>query len=93
MASRSCFSGMGGHLENFVHNIPDYAKPFRVVAMDFLGHGPSQTEGLDEEVLPGLVDQVLDVLDTLKLGRVHLEGQSLGGWIASLFTQIPEGGR
>jgi 2-hydroxy-6-oxonona-2,4-dienedioate hydrolase len=26
------------------------------------------------------------VLDTLKLYRVHVEGQSLGGWVASLFT-------
>jgi 2-hydroxy-6-oxonona-2,4-dienedioate hydrolase len=78
--------GMGGHLENFVHNIPEYSKHFRVVAMDFLWHGRSQTEGFDEQVLPPLVDQVLDVLDTLKLYRVHVEGQSLGGWVASLFT-------
>jgi 2-hydroxy-6-oxonona-2,4-dienedioate hydrolase len=76
--------GMGGHLENFVHNIPEYAKHFRVVAMDFLWHGRSQTEDFDAQVLPALVDQVLDVLDTLKLGQVHLEGQSLGGWVASL---------
>jgi 2-hydroxy-6-oxonona-2,4-dienedioate hydrolase len=59
---------------------------FRVVAMDFLWHGRSQTEDFDEQVLPALVDQVLDVLDTLKLGQVHLEGQSLGGWVASLVT-------
>ncbi|MBV8135135.1 MAG: alpha/beta fold hydrolase [Deltaproteobacteria bacterium] len=78
--------GMGGHLENFVHNIPEYAKHFRVVAMDFLWHGRSQTEGFDEQVLPALVDQVLDVLNTLKLERVYVEGQSLGGWVASLFT-------
>lgn len=57
--------GMGGHLENFVHNIPAYAKHFRTVAMDFLWHGCSQTEGFDEEVLPPLVDQVRDVIDTL----------------------------
>lgn len=72
--------GMGGHLENFVQNIPQYAKHFRVVAMDFLWHGRSQTERFNEQVLPPLVDQVLDVEDTLKLYRVHVEGQSLGGW-------------
>jgi 2-hydroxy-6-oxonona-2,4-dienedioate hydrolase len=86
--------GMGGHLENFVHNLPEYSKHFRVVAMDFLWHGRSQTEGFDEQVLPPLVDQVLDVLDTLKLYRVHVEGQSLGGWVASLFTlNLPAAGR
>jgi 2-hydroxy-6-oxonona-2,4-dienedioate hydrolase len=83
--------GMGGHLENFVRNIPEYAKHFRVVAMDFLWHGRSQTAGFDEQVLPPLVDQVRDVLDALKLPRVHLEGQSLGGWVAALFAlKYPE---
>ena len=83
--------GMGGHLENFVHNIPEYARHFRVVAMDFLWHGRSQTQDFDEQVLPPLVDQVRDVLDELKLDRVHLEGQSLGGWVAALFTlKYPE---
>jgi 2-hydroxy-6-oxonona-2,4-dienedioate hydrolase len=83
--------GMGGHLENFVRNIPANAKHFRVVAMDLLWHGRSQTEGFDQQVLPPMVDQVLDVLDKLKLDRVHLEGQSLGGWVATLFTlKYPE---
>jgi 2-hydroxy-6-oxonona-2,4-dienedioate hydrolase len=83
--------GMGGHVENFVHNIPVYAKHFRTIAMDFLWHGRSQTDGFDEEVLPPLVDQVRDVIDTLSFGRVHLEGQSLGGWVATLFAlKYPE---
>ena len=83
--------GMGGHLENFVHNIPVYAKHFRTIAMDFLWHGRSQTDNLDEEVLPPLVEQVRDVIDTLNLPRVHLEGQSLGGWVAMLFAlKYPE---
>lgn len=83
--------GMGGHLENFVRNIPEYAKHFRVVAMDFLWHGRSQTQDFDEQVLPPLVDQVRDVLDQLNLDRVNLEGQSLGGWVAALFTlKYPE---
>jgi 2-hydroxy-6-oxonona-2,4-dienedioate hydrolase len=79
--------GMGGHLETFVHNIPVYAKHFRTIAMDFLWHGRSQTEGFDEEVLLTLVDQVRDVIDKLSFERVHLEGQSLGGWVAALFAR------
>jgi 2-hydroxy-6-oxonona-2,4-dienedioate hydrolase len=78
---------MGGHLENVVHNTPEYAKHFRVVAMDFLWHGRSQTESFDGQVHPPLFDQVLDVLDTLKPDRVHVEGQSLGGgWQAFLLS-------
>jgi len=83
--------GMGGHLENFVNNIPAYAEHLRIVAMDFLWHGRSQTQDFDNQVLPPLVDQVRDVLDTLNLERVHLEGQSLGGWVAALFAlKYPE---
>jgi 2-hydroxy-6-oxonona-2,4-dienedioate hydrolase len=78
--------GNGGHAENFVRNIPFFADYYRTIAMDFLWHGRSQTDGFDPEVLPPLVDQVKDLLDTLELPRVHLEGQSLGGWVAMLFA-------
>jgi 2-hydroxy-6-oxonona-2,4-dienedioate hydrolase len=83
--------GAGGHAENHARNIPFFAAHFRTIAMDFLWHGRSQTEGFHPEVLPPLVDQVKDVLDTLGLARVHLEGQSLGGWVAMLFAlKYPE---
>jgi 2-hydroxy-6-oxonona-2,4-dienedioate hydrolase len=83
--------GTGGHAENYARNIAQFAKHFRVLAIDFLWHGRSQTTGFDPEVMPTLVDQVLDVLDTLKIKRVHLEGQSLGGWVAMLFAiKYPE---
>ncbi|MGH7935277.1 MAG: alpha/beta fold hydrolase [Candidatus Binataceae bacterium] len=83
--------GAGGHAENRARNLPFFAKHYRAIAMDFLWHGKSQTEGFNEEVLPPLVDQVRDVLDALKLPRVHLGGQSLGGWVAMLFAlKYPE---
>ena len=78
--------GTGGHAENYVRNIAPIALHFRVIAMDFLWHGRSQTSGFSTEVLPPLVDQVRDVLDTLELDRAHIEGQSLGGWVAMLFA-------
>ncbi|MGH7917970.1 MAG: alpha/beta fold hydrolase [Candidatus Binataceae bacterium] len=83
--------GAGGHAENHARNIPFFAGHFRTIAPDFLWHGRSQSEGFEDEVLPPLVDQVRDVLDTLRLARVHLEGQSLGGWVAMLFAlKYPE---
>lgn len=78
--------GTGGHAENYARNIAPLSRRFRVVAMDFLWHGKSETSGFDPEVLPPLVDQVLDVIDTLGLRRVHMEGQSLGGWVAMQFA-------
>lgn len=78
--------GTGGHAENYVRNIAPLSRHYRVIAIDFIWHGRSQTSGFDSQVLPPLVDQVLDVLDTLKIARTCLEGQSLGGWVAMLFA-------
>jgi len=78
--------GTGGHAENYVRNIAPLALRYRVLAIDLLWHGRSQTAGFHPEVLPPLVDQVLDVLDTLHVERAHIEGQSLGGWVAALFA-------
>ena len=74
--------GTGGHCENYVRNIMPLSKYFRVVALDFLWHGASETAGFEPSIIPKLVDQVLDVADTLGIDRFNLEGQSLGGWVA-----------
>lgn len=74
--------GTGGHLENYARNIMPLAQHFRVIALDFLWHGMSQTEGFDHEVIPNLVDQVIDVMDVLEIASAAVEGQSLGGWVA-----------
>jgi 2-hydroxy-6-oxonona-2,4-dienedioate hydrolase len=78
--------GTGGHAENYIRNIAPLSRRYRVIAIDFLWHGRSQTDGFDPEVLPPLVDQVRDVLDTLKIARAHVEGQSMGAWVAMLFA-------
>ena len=78
--------GTGGHAENYARNIAPLAKRFHVIALDFLWHGRSQVEGFDPEVIPALVDQVRDVMDLLGLERAHIEGQSLGGWVAMRFA-------
>ena len=83
--------GTGGHIENYARNIIPLSRHFRVIALDFLWHGRSQTEGFDPEIIPLLVDQVVDVMDLLGLERAHIEGQSLGGWVAmQLALNYPE---
>lgn len=78
--------GTGGHLENYARNITPLAEHFHVIAIDFLWHGRSQTEGYDPEVIPSLVDQIADVMDVLDLKTAHLSGQSMGGWVAMQFA-------
>lgn len=83
--------GTGGHLENYARNIPALAEHFHVIAMDFLWHGRSQTESFDHEVIPHLIDQILDVMNVLNIEAAHFEGQSMGGWVAmQLAIQNPE---
>jgi len=78
--------GTGGHLENWARNIAPLAAHFRVVALDFLWHGRSQTEGFLPDIIPTLADQVRDVMDALDIDVAHVEGQSLGGWVAMHFA-------
>jgi 2-hydroxy-6-oxonona-2,4-dienedioate hydrolase len=74
--------GTGGHAENYARNLSRLAENFRVVALDFLWHGLSQPGDFDAEIIPPLVDQVIDVMDCLGMSRAAVEGQSLGGWVA-----------
>lgn len=83
--------GTGGHLENYARNIPALAQHFHVIALDFLWHGRSQTTGFEHDVIPLLIDQILDVMQQLKISKAHFEGQSMGGWVAmQLAIQHPE---
>jgi 2-hydroxy-6-oxonona-2,4-dienedioate hydrolase len=78
--------GTGGHAENYIRNIMPFSRHFRTIAMDFLWHGASDTGHFDPELMPTLLDQIQDVLDSLSIDRVHVEGQSLGGWVAALLA-------
>ncbi|MFD1238061.1 alpha/beta fold hydrolase [Pseudonocardia benzenivorans] len=83
--------GQGGSLENFRHNVAALAERYRVVAMDLLWHGRSAGPPVEPGLIPVWLDQVTDVLDTLQIGRCHLIGQSLGGWVATtLALRHPE---
>ncbi|WP_328814241.1 alpha/beta fold hydrolase [Rhodococcus sp. NBC_00297] len=83
--------GQGGSLENFRHNIPAYSASYRVVAVDLLWHGLSATPPVDPALIPIWVAQVIEVIESLNLGPCHVEGQSLGGWIATtLSLQRPD---
>jgi 2-hydroxy-6-oxonona-2,4-dienedioate hydrolase len=83
--------GTGGHLENYARNIAPLSQHFRVIALDFLWHGRSQTTGFNHEVIPSLIEQILDVMQQLNIPRAHFEGQSMGGWVAmQLALQHPD---
>lgn len=83
--------GTGGHLENWTRNIVPLASNFRVIAPDFLWHGLSQTDPFDPEIVPTLVDQIIDVMDALDIPQAAFNGQSMGGWVSmQLALRHPE---
>ncbi|HEY2041283.1 MAG TPA: alpha/beta fold hydrolase [Jatrophihabitans sp.] len=77
--------GTGGHSEAYGHNLGPLSQHFRAIAFDFAGHGYTTHSTQDLE-MPAYVDQVLRLLDTLGIDRAHLNGESLGGWVAMKFA-------
>lgn len=78
-------AGTGGHLEAYAHNIPAFAKKYRVVAYDYPGHGYTTPATADLE-LPTYVTHLRGLLDALEVNTAHLNGESLGGWVAVKFA-------
>jgi 2-hydroxy-6-oxonona-2,4-dienedioate hydrolase len=74
--------GSGGHAEAYVRNLEAHAEHFSTWSIDMLGHGYTDKPGHPLEVAHYL-DHLLAVFDTIGGQRVHLSGESLGGWVAA----------
>jgi 2-hydroxy-6-oxonona-2,4-dienedioate hydrolase len=83
-------AGTGGHLEAYAHNISALAQRYRVVAYDYPGHGYTTHSTADLE-LPHYVDHLAGLMDALGVDRAHLNGESLGGWVAVKFAAAHPG--
>lgn len=83
--------GTSGHLEAFSRNISAYVEAgYRCHAIDMLGHGYTGKPDKPYEI-PDYVDHVLAYLDAQGIDRVHLVGESLGGWVAAyIASDTPE---
>ena len=79
-------AGTSGHIEAFTRNIRALAQTHRVVAYDYPGHGFSTLADADLEIAD-YEEHLMGLLDALGLDKVHLCGESLGGWIALKFAQ------
>lgn len=78
--------GTSSHLEVYAQNVGAHADAgFAVHAIDMLAHGFTATVRRDLEV-PDYVAHLRDYLDAAGLDRVHLVGESLGGWVAATFA-------
>ena len=77
--------GVGGHAEAYARNVVRLAaEGFRVLSIDLLWHGLSgKPEPFDDEkYCLQFSDQIVDLLDQMGVEKGHIEGESLGGWVA-----------
>ncbi len=75
--------GVGGHAEAYSRNVMRLAKNFHVLAMDLVWHGLSAKPPFDGKTIPTYAGQVCDLIDSIGAKKAHVEGESLGGWIAA----------
>jgi pimeloyl-ACP methyl ester carboxylesterase len=77
--------GLGGNGTNWAFNIPALAQKYRVIVPDQVGFGRS-----DKPLINYRVGTYVDFLDKflagLKVERVSLVGNSMGGWIAASYA-------
>ena len=74
--------GMGGHAENFAHNIMPLAQDHHVYAIDLLAHGLNSFDER-ETFFPDMLEHVVEFLNLIEAKRAALVGLSLGGMIAA----------
>jgi 2-hydroxy-6-oxo-6-(2'-carboxyphenyl)-hexa-2,4-dienoate hydrolase len=73
--------GTGGHAESFIRNIVPLGAHFHVYAVDLLGHGFTD-KPLCDYTPRDYAAHLVALLDALGAARAHLNGESLGGWVA-----------
>jgi pimeloyl-ACP methyl ester carboxylesterase len=61
------------------------ARNYQVIALDVRGHGHSDKPAKEEAYGPELVEDIVRLLDHLKIKKAHLVGYSMGGIIAGNF--------
>jgi 4,5:9,10-diseco-3-hydroxy-5,9,17-trioxoandrosta-1(10),2-diene-4-oate hydrolase len=82
--------GLGGFIENWVHNVNALAQQHRVYAMDLVGFGRSDKTPLTHD-LNDLVRFINDFMKIQNIEKASLVGNSLGGGLVLQFTlEFPE---
>jgi pimeloyl-ACP methyl ester carboxylesterase len=76
--------GGGGHAETWARNIIPLSRNFRVLAIDYLGHGFTDKPDIAYN-LQAFDKHLLDFMDAAGVKKAHLVGESQGGQI-SVYT-------
>jgi 3-oxoadipate enol-lactonase len=82
--------GLGSRAEDWELQVPDLARTYRVITVDFRGHGRSGKPSGPYTVAL-MASDILALLNTLEIQSTHIVGLSMGGMIAfQLAVDRPE---
>lgn len=73
--------GLGENLDSWHNQTAYFNEDYRVIAMDLRGHGRSD-DGIKEITIAQFANDVIALLDSLKIAKCHIAGLSMGGIIA-----------
>jgi pimeloyl-ACP methyl ester carboxylesterase len=81
-----CIHGLSGNAHNFDYLAPHLAQDWHVVALDVRGRGDSAWGPPGEYNHQVYINDLVGMLDYLKISRVTLIGTSMGGIISMMFA-------
>jgi 2-succinyl-6-hydroxy-2,4-cyclohexadiene-1-carboxylate synthase len=80
--------GFTGSSTNWERHIQRFASNYRVIAVDLLGHGKTESPALiDRYQMENVAVDLIAILDKLEISQVNLLGYSMGGRLA-LYTSV-----
>ena len=80
--------GAGGTMETWFRQVPDFARHFNILLVDLIGHGESQDlPSSDTFSFELMADQVMEVIDHLKIKECHFLALSIGCIIVRIIAE------
>ncbi|MFC6051662.1 hypothetical protein A6M14_02715 [Acinetobacter sp. Ac_877] len=84
-------SSLGTSSNMWNNIIEDLSEKFYVIAFDTRGHGKSQEQGLELNSVEQFAQDVIEIVDSLKIDKFSYAGLSLGGAIGQMLAiKYPE---
>ena len=80
--------GAGGSIEVWYRQVADYARHFNLLLVDLVGHGKSAAEAFGQGFnFSRAAEQVMEVVNHLKIKKGHFMGLSLGTIIVRMIAE------
>lgn len=78
--------GFGADKDNWIRFARYLPREYRILAFDLPGHGDSVKDDTKSYTIDFITAGFAEAVDALRLDRFHLAGNSMGGWVAMLYT-------